>query len=540
MKRFFWIFFGFLVWATAVSAHGHAKAAPADPAVLAEGKSLYLEHCARCHHADRIGISGPPLLAPFLRKYHSLPKLAAKIKDGFPQTLMPTFEKLSDAQRLAIATFIKSPTNLKKYQWGKAQIEKSRIHYSNPKKDLHIQDMADVMPVVERDGGKVWIMEKEKILDKFELKNVHGGIKYRFPDADSIFVPTRDGIVAKYSLANGRLEESARQCIYLRNVSLSRDGKYGYTTCLLPEQVVVFDPANMNTIEVKPLEGKISALYDLYTKDQMIFTYRDKPKVGFVDTHTNTITYRDIEEPIEDFFIDPFDKYLIATARHGKVLRVYDIETLKVVFEHAMTGMPHLFSATYWYRDGHFYFATPHLRSDYITVWEMYDWKFVRKIPIGGDGFFAKTHPATDYLWVDNGTDQLILVSKKDYSIKKMIPVKGKQYIHAEFSGDGKYTYLSIYTHDGSIEVWDTKALKKITSYPADIPVGKYNFICKNRRFYPMLFGIDIARDKFANRTVAEISASLPSLKGKLSPFEIRALKDYLKTRTAQKKRTTP
>jgi len=285
----------FLLSVSLLSARGH-KAALADPKVLAEGKALYLEHCARCHHADR---TGPPLLPQFLRKYRSLPKLAARIKDGFPQTLMPTFENLTDAQRLAVATYIKSPADLKKYQWGKAEIEKSRIHYDNPKKDLHIRDMADVMPVVERDGGKVWIMEKEKILDKFELKNVHGGIKYRFPDADSIFVPTRDGIVARYSLKNGRLEESARQCIYLRNVSLSRDGKYGFTTCLLPEQMVVFDPSDMHTVDVKPLEGKVSALYDLYTKDKMVFTYRDKPKVGFVDTDTLKISWRDIAEPID-------------------------------------------------------------------------------------------------------------------------------------------------------------------------------------------------------------------------------------------------
>ncbi len=534
MKKIFLVAVIVLAAYGTVEARNH-KSTPADPKVLAQGKALYLEHCARCHHADRIGISGPPLLPQFLRKYRSLPNLAAKIKDGFPQTLMPTFEKLGDTQRLAIATYIKSPSDLKKYKWGKDQIEKSRIHYANPKKDLHIQDMADVMPVVERDGGKVWIMEKEKILDKFELKNVHGGIKYRFPDADSIFVPTRDGIVAKYSLKNGRLEESTRQCIYLRNVSLSRDGKYGFTTCLLPEQMVVFDTDDMHTVEVKPLEGKVSALYDLYTKDQMVFTYRDKPKVGFVDTHTLKISWRDIAEPIEDFFIDPFDRYLIATARHGKVLRVYDINTLRVVFEHEMKGMPHLFSATYWYHDGHFYFATPHLRSDYITIWEMYDWKFVRKIPIGGDGFFAKTHPATPYLWVDNGTDELVLVSKKDYSIKKLTPRKGKQYIHAEFSGDGKYTYLSIYEHDGDLLVWDTKSLKEIADYPADIPVGKYNFICKNRRFYPMLFGHEIAAEKFAGKNADEILQAIIKSEGKYSEFEMRSLMDYLKVISGKK-----
>ncbi len=459
------------------------------------------------------------------------------IRNGFDQTLMPKFENLSTGELLAIARYIKSPVDMKGYSWGKSEIEKTLKKFSDPIKALNIKNMANVTPVVERDGGKVWIMEDRKVLSKFSISNVHGGIKYQFPDADRIFVPTRDGWVESYSLKDGRREAKERMCVYLRNVSLSRDGKYGFATCLLPEQMVVFDTETLEIKKVQKLEGKVSALYDLYTKDKMVFTYRDKPKVGFVNTHDFKIDYREIKEPIEDFFIDPFDRFLIATARHGKILRVYDIDTLKIVFEHKMSGMPHLFSATYWYRDGKFYFATPHLKSDFITIWQMYDWKLIKKLSIGGDGFFVKTHPDTDYLWVDNGSDELVLVNKKNFSIKKMIPKKGKQYIHAEFSGDGKYTYLSIYEHDGDILVWDTATLKELEDYPADIPVGKYNFICKNRRFYPMLFGKEVARDNFKGyKNSKEILDAILQGKVKLSEFELRSIMDWLKIMAAQER----
>ncbi len=488
------------------------------------GEKLYQTYCASCHHKDRIGLEGPPLYSKTLKKYKTVSKLAEKIKDGFPQTLMPKFDNLSQLQRIDIAKYIKTPLD-KNITWSKEQIEKSLIKYKNPKKDLHIQDIADIMPVVERDGGKVWIMEKEKILDRFPLRNVHGGIKYRFPDADSIYIPTRDGYVVKYSLKNGRVEGKVRACINLRNLSLSRNGKHLFVTCLLPQQIAIFESENFGIEKLQPIEGKISALYDLYTKDEMIFTLRDKPKVGFVDIKTLQFSYKEIDEPIEDYFIDPFDNYLIATARRGKVLRVYDIQTLKKVYEHKMEGMPHLFSATYFYKEGNFYFATPHLRSSFITIWKMYDWDFVKKIDIGGDGFFAKTHPNTPYLWVDNGSDALILVNKKDYSIKKMIPKKGKQYIHAEFSGDGRYTYLSIYDKNGSLQVWDTKQLKMIKSYPANVPVGKYNFICKNRRFYPALFGLDIYHQKCKNQSYRNCLKKLQHL----NLYEKKSLSDLVR-----------
>jgi len=490
------------------------------------GQKLYQQQCAGCHHKDRIGLEGPPLFSKTLRKYKTLSDLANKIKNGFPQTLMPKFEHLSMVELLSIARYIKRPLD-KDIKWDEKDINSSIKHFNNPKKDIGILDMEDVTPVVERDGGYVWIMEKDKILDKFALKNVHGGIKYRFPSVDSIFVPTRDGYVVKYSLKNGRVEDEIRACINLRNVSLSRDGKHAFITCLLPEQLVITNTDNFNIEKIVKLDGKVSALYELYTKDKAVFTYRDKPEVIFVDTKTLKLTTKKIDEPIEDFFIDPFDKFLIATARRGKVLRVYDIDTLKKVYEHKMKGMPHLFSATYFYKDGNFYFATPHLRSSYITIWKMYDWDFVKKIDIGGDGFFAKTHPRTPYLWVDNRTDELILINKKDYSIKKKVPVKGKQYIHAEFSGDGKYTYLSIYDHNGSIEVWDTDSLKKIKSYPADIPVGKYNFICKNRRFYPSLFGEEIFREKCwgcHHQTATAFGPPFSEIASKRTPEEIRAM----------------
>jgi mono/diheme cytochrome c family protein len=494
------------------------------------GKELYLTHCARCHHSDRIGISGPPLLPSTLRKY-KIKDLISKIRDGFDQTLMPKFTNLSTGELLAIARYIKSPTNLKNYKWGKDEIEKSLVEFNDTKKDLGIKDIKNVTPVVERGAGKVWIMEDEKILDKFPLKNVHGGIKYQFPKAKNIFIPTRDGVVEKYSLKEGRRVAKERMCIYLRNVSLSRDGKYGFTTCLLPEQLVIFDTKSLKPIKITPLKGKVSAIYDFYTKDEMIFTYRDKPLVGFVDTKTLSTSYKKIDEPIEDFFIDPFDRFLIATARRGKLLRVYDTKDMNMVFEHKMNGMPHLFSATYWYKDGEFYFATPHLKSDFITIWQMYNWKLIKEIPIGGDGFFVKTHPATPYLWVDNGTDELVLVNKKDYSIKKLIPKKGKQYIHAEFSGDGKYTYLSIYDRDGDLLVWDTKSFKELKDYPANIPVGKYNFICKNRRFYPMLFGSEIAKEKFKGKSKDEVFKEILANKIKLSEYELRALMAWIKSK---------
>ena len=460
--------------------------------VKKSGYNLYYKYCSMCHGKQREGISAPPLLPTFIKKLDDQ-RLADIIKNSLPQTLMPKFEFLSDKEVDLIIKYLRTPA--KNIQWSEEDILKSRVDFNDSKKDLGISDIDNVTLVVERGANRVWVMENEKVLDRFGFKNVHGGLKYTL-DGKNFYIPTRDGWIGHYSLQNGRLESKIRACVNLRNISLSRDGKYLFATCLLPQMVVVFDRAALEPVKIEKVNGKISALYELYSKDQAIFTFRDRPKLAKVDTKNLKFEYYDLDKPIEDFFIDPFEEFLIGTTRRGKDLRVYDIESLQEKFAAPIEGMPHLFSATYWYRDGKFYFATPHLRKPYITIWQLYDWKLIKRIDVGGDGFFVKTHPQSRYLWVDNGSDELVLVDKERYGLKKVIPKKGKRYIHTEFSGDGKYAYLSIYEPDGDLLVWQTDTFKELEDYPANVPVGKYNFINKNRVFYPRLFGLSIFKEK--------------------------------------------
>jgi hypothetical protein len=484
------------------------------------GKELYNQYCATCHHTKRVGIDGPPLLPENLKKY-TINDLAYKIKDGFPQTLMPKYDFLNPYELLQIAQYIKSDTDIDT-TWNNEDIKTSIVSFNDPYAPLDIRDKEQILPVVERDGNKVWIMEDTRVLSTFELSNVHGGIKYTM-DAKNIYVPTRDGYIQRYSLQSGQRLNKTRACINLRNISLSRNGKKVFATCLLPEQLVILDSQTMQPQHITKLDGKVSALYEFYSKDEAVFTFRNKPVLATINTNTFEIKYQTIKEPIEDFFIDPFEDFLIGTARRGDILSVYDLNKNEYVFEHAMKGMPHLFSATYWYENGNFYFATPHIKKPYLTVWKMYDWEFTKQIEIGGDGFFVKTHPNTPYLWTDNGSDELVLISKKDYQIKTITPSKGKQYIHTEYSGDGKYAYLSIYDKQGAVIVLDTLSFKELASYDANVPVGKYNYINKNREFYPRLFGIDIFKEKCNN--------TLPCDTTNFNKYEKQSFNDYINSR---------
>lgn len=454
------------------------------------GKELYTQHCSTCHHAKRIGYSAPPLLPETLEKIPQA-KLEGIIQKGLPNTLMPAFGTLSASEVTEIATFVKSKGQT---SWTAQDISRSRALSKDPAKKLDVQNLENLTTVVERGKSQVWVMEGQKVLDQFPFSDIHGGLKYS-RDNRQFFIPGRDGYVGRYDIDRGYFGKT-RACISLRNITVSNNLKYVLVSCLLPQQLVVLNAKDLSLVKTQKVEGKVSAVYTLVNEDIAVFTYRDKPQIGYYNFSKLNLKLKDLPEAIEDFFIDPLDQYLVGTARGGSKLSVVDLANQKVIFEYSMGGMPHLSSATYWYDRGEFYFATFHIQSNYISVWKMYPFSFIKKIEVGGNGFFVRTHPKVNQLWIDNGSDEVVLVDKRTLEVSKIKPFPTKKFTHTEFSADGQIAYLSIYEKDGALLLYDTATLKEIKRFSASFPVGKYNVVNKERPYAAPLLGESVFMGK--------------------------------------------
>lgn len=452
------------------------------------GEALYLQLCAECHHPNRVGISAPPLLPDFLRK-KSDEELIKVTKNGLPATKMLAYPNLTETQLKDLVAFMRSkPGEIK---WTNDDIRASFSPEPPPTTPPgQVADLENLTAVVERGTAQVWIMENENILDKFPFGNVHGGIKFT-SDGKSLFVPSRDGWVGRYDLGKGYFGK-IRACVNLRNLAVSHDNKHLIVASWLPRSLMILDAATLQVVKTLPIDGKISAIYNLYSRKQAVFTLRDKPLLGVLDTTDFSLEWKELEDPVEDFFIGPFEKVFVGTARRGTVLTAYDLNTMKPVFSNPVEGFPHLFSSALWYHKGEFFFATCHIDKTYVSIWRMYDWKLVKQVDIGGKGYFVRTHPATAYLWVDRGDDQVALVNKRDLTLKTLRPEPGGKVIHTEFSGDGRIAYVSLFDPVGALSLYDAATLRKIDVLPASLPVGKYNFINKQRRFDPVKLGEEV------------------------------------------------
>ncbi len=453
---------------------------------LAEsGRSLYLKYCADCHHEDRIGRTAPPLI-PELLSRRSDSYLFRVIREGIPASTMPPFGSLSDREIELLIRYMREPAE--EIVYGLAEVRASYRKLRGKGKEITLRNPKNLTVVVEKGKGKIWVMEEARVLDRFSFGNVHGGVKFS-PDGSRFYVPARDGRVILYDLKEGRPLAEVRACVYLRNISVSRSGDRVVASCVLPPGLVLMD-RNLRPLRRIPLEGRPSAIYALHREEAFVLTFRDRPLMAVLEG--NRIRYREIEEPLEDFFIDPFERFLIGSSRAGKKLVVYRIEDGGKVYEHEIDALPHLFSSTFWYSGGEFYFATRHVNSTQISVWRMYDWKLVGTVDTGGRGFFVRTHPALPHLWVDNGDSSFVLVDKRTLRVERIPVTERGRATHVEFSADGRYAYISVVGEEGRLLIYDPLNMKLLSALPADHPVGKYNFVMKSRRFYPYLLGREV------------------------------------------------
>ncbi len=438
-----------------------------------EGELIYKKLCSECHGENREGTKAPPLIPEFLKK-RTDKELVQIIKNGIPASQMPSFN-LSDEDLKKLISFLRTPVKLEEFSCIRERINRKSADYT-------IRNIKNLTVYVDKENERVYILEGIKVLDSFKAKNVHGGVKFT---EEGFYVPSRDGWVYHYSLREKRPRVRVRFCVYLRNIAVN-EGKVA-VACVLPRKLILTDE-ELNIKKEISLKGRPSAVYDY--KDGFILAFRDVPYVALVN---EDIEYFRVPFPLEDFFIDPFEKFIAGSSRKERKLTVLSLPEFKTIKTFENILMPHLFSVAFWYRNGDFFFAARNINSEKVSIWKLYKWEKVKDINVKEKGFFVRTHPRTKYLWADGGRGELILIDKYSGGVNSFKIGKGK-ITHVEFSGDGKYAYISV--EGEGLYVIDAKTFKKLSFIPSSLPAGKYNYVMKRKEGLRELLGYEVFMSK--------------------------------------------
>ena len=488
----------------------------------------YQTHCAGCHGADRLGITGPALLPQSLERLRK-PEAVKTITHGRTATQMAGFaDRLSPAEIEALTTFIYTPVSPEP-SFTEADIRASRIvHHapgSLPKQPASVfagVDMMNLFIVVETGDHHVTVLDGDKLapIHRFASRYaLHGGPKFT-PDGRYVFFASRDGWISKFDLWNLKVVAEIRAGINTRNVAVSGDGKYLAVANYLPQTLVLLD-ADLNLLKalaVKDKDGKagsrVSAVYDAAPRQSFVAALKDVPEVWEISYNpaaddlpngmVHDFQYKEgafvsgflnprrtfLSEPLDDFFFTQSYDEVMGTSREAGKGQVVNLDARKKIADLSLPGMPHLGSGITWQWQGKTVMATPNLKDGLITVIDMTDWKTIKTLPTPGPGFFMRSHEKSPYAWADSmmspAKNTLQVIDKR--TLEKVTEIKtepGKTLAHIEFTRDGKYALASLWERKadgGALIVYNAVTFQEVKRIPMDKPVGKYNLFNKISR----------------------------------------------------------
>lgn len=488
--------------------------------------SLFQQHCASCHGADRLGRIGPALLPENLGRLRKN-KAHEVISQGRPATQMPAFSNTLQREQIqSLVDLIYTPLDTVP-QWNEADIRASHMLHLPESVDgtaRSVQPVYDADPlnlflVVESGDHHVSVLDGDRMEPIHRFKSrfaLHGGPKYS-SDGRFVYFASRDGWISKFDMYLLKTVAEVRAGINTRNAAVSADDRYVMVGNYLPHSLVILDAGDLSLVKIIPVSddhgnsSRVSAVYTAPPRDSFIVALKDLKEVWEINYSDNPPkVYRGyvhdykmgeglaeegqfpvrsirLDDYLDDFFFDQDYQHLIGASRSGNQGQVINLIVGRKIADIDLPGMPHLGSGITWKYQDTTVLASPNLKEGVISIIDTRTWKTINKLDTDGPGFFMRSHENSPYAWVDvfvgPNRDVMHVIDKQTLEIVKTLkPVPGKTSGHIEFNRDGSRALLSIWEDDGEIIVYDSHSLEIVKRLPMRKPVGKYNVYNKITR----------------------------------------------------------
>ncbi len=513
----------------------------AEPAPVGEAPTLteaewekatqiFFDRCAGCHGVLRNGATGPAL-TPDLTLPKGTVGLSAIIFNGTPRG-MPDWGKqgtLTEEETELMAKFIQNeppqPPEMSMEQmlatWNVIIPVEER-----PTQPETERDWENYFAVTLRDAGQVAIIDG----DTFEVvNNVDTGYAVHISRMSAtgryIYTIGRDGklaLIDTWMAVPDKVAE-VKTCYDARSVEVSKyngdegdfTDKYAVVGCYWPPHFVIMDGETLepfkvvstrsytyDTEEYHP-EPRVAAVVASHFKPEWIINVKETGQVWLVDYSdpiNPTIKMIEAERFLHDGGWDSTQRYFMVAANQANKVAVVDALEGELVALVDTPAIPHPGRGANWI-DPEFgpVWTTSHLgEGSLIAIGtdpeENPDsaWKVVRNVELlGGGSLFVKTHPNSQWIWVDH-------VLSPDENIQRTVCVIDKENptemhkcweaadygraVHFEYNKDGTQVWVSIWgTADtpgktGEIVIYDDATLEEVGRIPDLVtPTGKFN-----------------------------------------------------------------
>jgi len=494
-----------------------------------KAKTIYFQRCAGCHGTLRKGATGKNLEPEATAKLGQK-RLERIIKFGTEGGMNNFDDVMSDEEIKMMATYIQIDPP-KPPEMSLALMKERHKVYVDPKdypsKPLHGRNWQNFFLVIERDVGKVAVVDGDKheivahittgyavhVLKALEHSNAS---KAEFPGR-FWYTMGRDGKLTKIDLFQTpeKMLVAEVQIAYdARDVAVSGDGKYVVGGGYWPPHFVIVDAKTMDPLKVVSSRGvnidgdyveesRVAAIYDTPNEKSWLVSMKELGQmwqVDYSDIDNLRIEKIDTAKFLHDGFFDPTGRYFQIAANASNKMVVVDSKTRKLEALIDVDKLPHPGPGANWVDPqcgpvG----GTTHLGVGKVTVWgndpaghKDQAWKVCYTVDTDGPGLFIRTHPNSQYVWADQtkhpepAVQQAIKVfdknTRKVVKTVKLTDKAGYAAVHIEFNADGSEVWVSVWNRkdskepNGEIVVFDAKTLNEKTRIKGFFaPTGKFN-----------------------------------------------------------------
>lgn len=521
---------------TEASAGAAESAAPLGPAPtltdeeFAWAKQTFFERCAGCHGTLRKGATGPALTPDKTQPKGTL-GLAAIIFNGTTRG-MPDWGKqgvMTQAETETMAKFLQNeppaPPELS-LQEMKDSWQLIKPVAERPTSPQTQRNIDNYFIVTLRDAGQVAIIDG----DTYEIvSTVDSGYAVHITRMSAsgryAYVIGRDGRLALIDLWMDKPEVVARvqTCYDARSVEVSKyegpEGdfrdKYAITGCYWPPHFAILDGQTLEPMKVVSSrsytfdtgeyhpEPRVASILASHYAPEWVVNVKETGQiwiVNYTDPINPTIKMINAALFLHDGGLDASHRYFLVAANQSNKIAVVDLKTGGLAGIAEVGAVPHPGRGANWI-DPEFgpVWSTPHLgEASVMSVgtdpegFAANAWKAVRTTELPGSGsLFIKTHPKSQWIWVDMTLNSDPVLARTVCVIAKADPSKvhkcweigtyGRA-VHFEYNQDGTEVWVSLWGdaakpgETGAIVVYDDKTLEEKARIDNLItPTGKFN-----------------------------------------------------------------
>ncbi len=510
----------------------NASAEGLSEADFEKAKTLYFQRCAGCHGVLRKGATGKNL-EPKASKKLGQARLEKILTFG-TEGGMNNFDDIFSKEEISlIAKYIQLPAPIPPEMSLKQMQDRTKVYVQPkdyPSKPLHGRNWKNFFVVIERDAGKVAIIDGDKHevvahLNSGYAVHVIKATEHHAKEhpADGVaagrfwYSIGRDGKIMKIDLFQtpDKMLVAETQIAYdARDVAVSGDGKYVIGGGYWPPHFVIVDAKSMKPLKVVSTRGvnvdgkyvnesRVAAIYTTPNESSWLVAAKELGQmwqVDYTDIDNLRIDKMDTAKFLHDGFFDPTGRYFQIAANASNKMVVVDTKTRKLTKLIDVGKKPHPGPGANWVDpDCGPVGGTVFLGEGKVTSWGNDPkghadkaWKVCKNTELDGSGVFIRTHPKSDYVWADQtkSPEQEVqqsvqILSKKTGEIVKTIRVTkeaGKVAVHIEFNADGSEAWVSVWNRKdnknptGEIVIYDAKTLKEKKRIKGlTTPTGKFN-----------------------------------------------------------------